>query len=81
MDTWNRPTAVRGEVAGGLEEISRRTYMHMRMARGHRRYCGEGQVGGGWVEEGKQRWEGWGTSVIVSTIKINILLNFKKGRY
>ena len=66
MNTWNRLTDLRGD-AGGLEEISQRTYMNICIVHGHRQQYGEG----GW---GGTEWRGvkggkWGTSIIVSTIK------------
>ena len=36
----------------GLEEISQRTCVHICIAHGHRQQCGEGRVGGFWVERG-----------------------------
>ena len=70
MHTWNRRTDLRGEGVGELEEISRRTYMHICMAHGHRQPCSEGQGGsGGRVEAGQSGGCEWGTSVMVSTIK------------
>ena len=62
----------------GVEVISQRTYMHVCIAHGHRQQCGEGRGGGGegWAVGGMGAgWRGsergtWGTSIIVSTIKI-----------
>ena len=47
--------------------------MHICIVHGHRQQCGEGWAGAGW-SGGKG--EEWGTSVIVSTIKNKIKINY-----
>ena len=72
MDTWNRLTAVGEAGAGGLEEISKKTYVHVCRTHVHRQQQrGEGLGGGGGRLSGeRQRRVNGGASVIVSTIKI-----------
>lgn len=47
MDIWDRLTDVRGAGVGGLEEVSRRTYLHICMVPGLRQRCGEDLEGVG----------------------------------
>ena len=58
MDTWNKLTDLRGKGGDGLEEICRRTYMHVCIAHGCRQQCGEGRGGGmgGGGQKGYNRW-------------------------
>lgn len=58
---------MRGEEGGGREEINPRTFIHDCIAHGHRQWRGEGLKCSG--AEWREHRGGWGTSVVLSTIK------------